>query len=225
MPQEEDVTINLSTAPALFAYIYVFDENRKEVGRNDNDYMMKSLTLKLKPGTYYIQVYSAYDTMYGGYYLGLNKDVPSLLVEEKEKTEEPTVSISKVLNPLNGHYYAVIDKVIPSWKDAKLYCESLGGHLVTIASPEEQKFIEFLISIQGTFEEYWIGGTDEGSEGRFRWVTGEPFSYTNWNIGEPNNLNGVEHYLLIYKDITRFGKWNDYPEKVDIKIGVICEWE
>lgn len=126
MPQEADVTINLSTAPALFAYIYVFDENRKEVGRNDNDYMMKSLTLKLKPGTYYIQVYSAYDTMYGGYYLGLNKDVPSLLVEEKEKTEEPTVSISKVLNPLNGHYYAVIDKVIPSWKDAKLYCESLG---------------------------------------------------------------------------------------------------
>jgi hypothetical protein len=32
------------------------------------------------------------------------------------------------------------------------------------------------------------------TEGTWKWVTGETYSYTNWNSGEPNNA-GNEDYV------------------------------
>ena len=43
----------------------------------------------------------------------------------------------------NDHRYQVFDTSM-RWTEAEEYCESLGGHLVTITSEEEQKFIECL---------------------------------------------------------------------------------
>ena len=39
----------------------------------------------------------------------------------------------------------------------------------------------------------WLGATDEASEGEWKWVTGQPFSYNRWRGGEPSG--GSEHYL------------------------------
>ena len=50
----------------------------------------------------------------------------------------------------------------------------------------------------------WIGLTDEVTEGVWRWVTGEAYSYTSWNPGEPNN-SGNEDYVQFVGG----GKWND----------------
>ena len=41
-----------------------------------------------------------------------------------------------------------------------------------------------------------IGLNDAASEGTWEWVTGEPFSYANWDGGEPNN-QGDEDYVFI----------------------------
>ncbi|NBW77221.1 MAG: hypothetical protein EBR34_15720 [Sphingomonadaceae bacterium] len=46
--------------------------------------------------------------------------------------------------------------------------------------------------------------TDEVVEGTWRWVTGETYSYSNWNSGEPNN-SGNEDYVQFVSN----GKWND----------------
>jgi hypothetical protein len=83
---------------------------------------------------------------------------------------------------------------------AKANCEAMGGHLVTVTSSAENNFI-FNLWPSG-----WIGLTDEVTEGVWRWVTGEPYSYSSWNAGEPNNA-GNEDYVQFVGS----GRWNDLP--------------
>lgn len=64
----------------------------------------------------------------------------------------------------------------------------MGGHLATITSLEEQRFIEFLLSIYGKQNDYFLGAKYEERERKFKWVTEEPFVFYNWDTGEPNNL-------------------------------------
>lgn len=129
-----------------------------------------------------------------------------------------------------------------TWREATAYCESLGGHLVTITSQEEQTFIENLIK-NGAREQYWIGATDEANEGVWRWVTGEPWNYENWATYEPSNYMDNEHYGQVYRlpnqatwmDNSEIGKWNDAPDNNTIDeeedffspqhVGFICEWD
>ena len=57
------------------------------------------------------------------------------------------------------------------------------------------------------------------SPGGWTWVTGEPFTYTNWSPGQPDNEFGLEHYLHFYAfDPLMAPEWNDleaarYPIK------------
>jgi len=74
----------------------------------------------------------------------------------------------------------------------------MGGHLVTITTSGENSFIF------GLWPSGWIGLTDEVTEGTWRWVTGETYSYSSWNSGEPNN-SGNEDYIQFVGG----GKWND----------------
>ena len=67
---------------------------------------------------------------------------------------------------------------------------------------------------------YWLGRTDEGNEGVWRWITGESFSYSNWNEGEPNNGLGAEHCLELYEG----PGWNDV-RTTELCRGFICEVE
>ena len=51
----------------------------------------------------------------------------------------------------------------------------------------------------------WIGLNDGDREGTFVWVNAEPFTFTNWNGGEPNN-NNDEDCVGMLGD----GRWNDF---------------
>lgn len=99
----------------------------------------------------------------------------------------------------NGHsYYRSTGTAF--WLTAKANCEAMGGHLVTVTSAAENNFI-FSLWPSG-----WIGLTDEVTEGIWKWVTNETYSYTSWNGGEPNNA-GNEDYVQFVGG----GKWNDLP--------------
>jgi len=114
----------------------------------------------------------------------------------------------------NGHYYQLFDES-KTWYEAKDYCENIGGHLVTITSQEENKFVVSLLKNRGAI----IGFSDEESEGNWKWVTNEEVVYINWRSGEPNN-QGNEDYALI--DST--GGWNDgHLERENWNF--ICEWD
>ena len=136
----------------------------------------------------------------------------------------------------NNHKYALFD-VSMTWEEAKIYCENVGGHLVTITSVEEQAKIESLMQ-SGNKNAYWLGGTDKEQEGDWRWCTNESFLYHNWSHLQPDNEGSAEHYLMIYAKNdpwgNKAGTWNDfiidpklkdkYNELFTNKMGFICEW-
>ena len=135
----------------------------------------------------------------------------------------------------NGHRYERIDSSM-TWSEAKAYCESRGGHLVCITSPEEQAAVEQLIASGGK-NTYWIGAYRTGND-TFAWVTGEKMTYTNWDAGEPNNdMNKGEDSVHIYrlneshKPSSQRGTWNDMPNKGEINFhaqkncGLVCEYD
>ncbi|HIU48902.1 MAG TPA: C40 family peptidase, partial [Candidatus Avimonoglobus intestinipullorum] len=120
-----------------------------------------------------------------------------------------------------GHNYLLFDYVV-SWKEAKAICEALGGHLATITSLEEHRAIVSLAE-KGGKDRYYLGGTDEENERAWQWVSGEPWLIdTLWNLGEPNNDRGIEHYLEL-ADLENGGVWNDTPDGTYLYKGFICE--
>lgn len=82
-------------------------------------------------------------------------------------------------------------------------CDMLGGHLVTITSPSEQ-----LVAVAVSMGATWIGATDEGSEGTWRWTTGEPWATPYWEATQPDNAGGGENCAAIYFPD---GTWADVP--------------
>ena len=141
----------------------------------------------------------------------------------------------------NGHMYKLYDQSM-TWTEAKSQCENVGGHLVTITSAEEQQFIEQIMD-KATKHQYWIGLTS--ASGSMAWVTGEAYSYSHWDSGEPNysprSDGEYENYVHIYNvynsavsGSSRF-YWNDmfydntYPgEESNFSmqyVGYICEWD
>jgi len=92
---------------------------------------------------------------------------------------------------INGHSYEVVIDTEATWEQAKAHAEALGGHLVTITSIEEQKFIENLLATSGAQTgAYWIGLIETITEGIYTWDNGESLSYTNWYPGQPDNAGG-----------------------------------
>ena len=136
---------------------------------------------------------------------------------------EPISSYKTNETVFNGHKYELYSANL-TWLEAKANAESLGGHLVTVTSAEEQNAVVGLDNNE-IEANYWLGGTDENIEGQWEWITGEEWDYDNWLGGQPDNYTLVdpsgENYLMIY-----FGKydhkWNDSTYYAD---GFIVEYE
>lgn len=109
---------------------------------------------------------------------------------------------------------------------AKIVCENKGGHLATITSEKEQKAIEKLVQ-HGNAKYYNIGATNKDDITQWKWVTGEAMAYTNWAVGEPNNVSNLERYLSIFTSDNYFGKWNDTTNfsTAGVSNGFICEYD
>jgi hypothetical protein len=124
----------------------------------------------------------------------------------------------------NGHWYSSVPAYTVA--DATALAELYGGHLATITSPEEQAFITNALILSDDlpdlrYQAYWIGLSDDGHNGDFRWVTGEPLSYTNWDLPthQPDDFYGFggEDYVAINWHHARPwefpdaepGTWND----------------
>ena len=126
----------------------------------------------------------------------------------------------------NGNIYEayIVDKDISSeifWTYAKTYAESIGGHLVTITSQEEQNAINTMLTTEVTG--FWIGGSDEISEDNWQWVTGEEFTYANWQSGQPSNGCGMQDYLVLRTDVQQ---WDDeFNDSLADDYGFIVEYE
>ncbi len=57
--------------------------------------------------------------------------------------------------------------------------------------------------------------------GGWRWVTGEPWSYTNWSANQPDNFGQTEESLQLFN---HSGAWND-GTGADLVAGYVVEYE
>lgn len=147
----------------------------------------------------------------------------------------------------NGHHYVIYNESA-SWSSAVELCKGKNGHLVTITSAEEQAFIRQKLEEDGLKRHhYWLGATDAENEGSWRWITGEPFSYNNWDPGDgadhdrqPNNTLDQDYMELQTTRATanNYMTWNDMCDSGDNGanqnepwyymqqyFGYICEWD
>src|SRR5262245_38901227 len=104
-------------------------------------------------------------------------------------------AIGQTLWPGNGHYYRIVEQTT-SWQETRRLAESMmflgvQGHLASITSEAENMFVTTRL---GDTVGAWLGGKQLPSSsepaGGWRWITGEPWVYTNWDAGEPNNAYG-----------------------------------
>ncbi len=134
------------------------------------------------------------------------------------------------LNPANGHYYlAVLGNV--DWDTAKAQAEGQShmgqqGHLVTLQDAAEKDFCLTL-----GIDRPWIGAFHDFSDPNYlepdqgwAWVTGEPFTYTNWFPGEPNNA-GPGGIPEDHAEMFGSGEWNDIQAQNGVNQGYIIEYD
>ncbi|MBK9287254.1 MAG: HYR domain-containing protein [Flavobacteriales bacterium] len=98
------------------------------------------------------------------------------------------------------------------WNVANAQALSIpNGHLAAIGSPSEQAWLTSTLFGQlGSNAPFWVGLSDEGSEGAWYWTNGEVLDHTNWNQSplQPDNFGGSN-----YAYINGFGTdaWDDAP--------------
>ncbi|MDA8798063.1 Ig-like domain-containing protein [Alphaproteobacteria bacterium] len=130
----------------------------------------------------------------------------------------PTVIYSSV----TGNFYEK-STTTKTFADAKADAESrsingASGYLATVTSTAEFDYVK---SKTGLSTGIWLGASDNGVEGEWRWIggpeNGQQFwqggsggavvdgMWSDWNSGEPNNCCAGEDYL----QITTGGKLND----------------
>lgn len=147
--------------------------------------------------------------------------VNAKIVEIEKEKEDDTSHISSEI-----HYYEFFNNTVGTWKEAQEFCESLGGHLATLTSQEENNYVYQQMINSGYYSAYF-GLTDEDAESTWTWITGEPLTYQNWHAGEPNAENSNEDYAMFYYKYPD-GTWNDGDfgaKTVGGDTTFICEWD
>jgi len=121
-----------------------------------------------------------------------------------------------------GTFYHVADK-----------CTDLGPfmHLASIRSPEEQKFVEGILSAYPETD-FWIGGyqLQSGTTNVFKWEEDRTHDarahpYTNWDEGQPQweNFIGPEECIFLGHKSSFNLKWHDHRCSYD-GASYICKY-
>jgi hypothetical protein len=109
------------------------------------------------------------------------------------------------------------------WEAAEAACEKDGGTLATVLSSMENMTV-LQLALRATLfaggtNVAWLGASDgkqsndKSGPGKYAWVTGEAWGYTNWHSSQPdgsctcqfNNMCSCDHWLAIAND----GTWYD----------------
>ena len=131
----------------------------------------------------------------------------------------------------DNHCYNGYDEA--DFEGAQQDCVARGAHLVTLSSDAENDIVQSFVN-----SSKFIGGFEDvdlmsDATGTYEWITGEPFTYTNWDEDNnepdrdgtrcsnlsPSNQQCYEHCARM----TGTGSWTD--QRCDLEDGYVCEWE
>lgn len=139
----------------------------------------------------------------------------------------------------NGHWYKAM-MVAPNgidWATASNAAVNAGGHLATITAAAENAFVFELITnvyfwyVDGYSNGAgpWLGGfqppgsVEPGSN--WCWVTGEPWGYAHWGLGEPDNVGGNQDRLSFFGYQTHVDSVWDDRNSTTLEQGYVIEYE
>ena len=122
----------------------------------------------------------------------------------------------KVSDGGNGHWYAYVQwSSDMRWWEARDWAVAHQGHLATLTTAAEDVFVTQLATSRSWPNPYigpWLGAyaTNPCSQGAscFQWVTGEPFSYTRWHPGNPDDVADVT-----CPGVTGISLWDQFGSK------------
>ncbi len=150
--------------------------------------------------------------------------------------EVALVNTNQIYFPTNGHVYQYVSNSL-SWNAAFAAAQTLTaygatGYLVTITSSAENDFVKARLS-----GDAWIGASDSGSEGDWKWVSGPEAGtsfwsgagaghtvnsqYASWASGEPNDSGANED---CGEEYVSNGLWNDLPCSGTTVSGYVAEF-
>ncbi|KAK2189998.1 hypothetical protein NP493_89g02024 [Ridgeia piscesae] len=121
----------------------------------------------------------------------------------------------------NQSCYRIVRKAM-RWEAARTYCRSFrdGMDLVSVESAEEHAFVtSYIKNSHGSCVEFHTSGRKD-AKGFWNWMaTGQPFHFTSWASGQPDNTG---HYCYIWN---RYPGWNTWDDYVDANRCFLCEYD
>ena len=91
-----------------------------------------------------------------------------------------------------------------AWQEAREHCQKAsGGDLASIPDEDTNIFLQTLTQEEANV---WVGGHRSDGED-WVWSDETPWQYTNWFIGQPDNLGGEQTHLSF--NIDESGHWDD----------------
>ena len=159
--------------------------------------------------------YSSAGAFFHGWCLPWSKSYPTVVVmmDGSKATYGVVINASATVDPVvypaaPANTYTLVQKNL-NWTQAKADAESRGGYLATITSPAEWSNVLKQVGSAMLNQSVWLGATDAGSEGSWKWVTGETFLYSRWTAGQPNNVGSRQHYLQLWGSTGSAYTWDD----------------
>ena len=124
----------------------------------------------------------------------------------------------------NGHSYMLYDNGLYR-REAERYCSSMGGHLATVESQEENAFLCQYLTECG-YGNAFFGMVYRGEEGGWQWVNQEEAVYSNWGSGEPDSSRETKDYAMFSSQYPG-GEWKagEFGAVGGEGNAYLCEWD
>ncbi|XP_067828568.1 mannose-binding protein-like isoform X2 [Heptranchias perlo] len=103
-----------------------------------------------------------------------------------------------------------------NFENAKRMCREAGGELVSPRNSAENKAIYDIVREMG--KSVFLGIKATQTERLFKYPNGDEIIYSNWDSGEPNNVNNNEDCVEFKSN----QMWNDVS--CDYQFSIVCEF-
>ena len=141
---------------------------------------------------------------------------------KKENQNKCLTACPKGWEKKGGRCFLWLDPVL-SWENTEEICNDEGGHLASVTNLEIHNYIRSKVNPKEKNTFFWIGGTAQGREGKWKWTDGSEWKFTKWATKQPDNYlwggGWGEDCVQIYHGRAEEG-WSD--QSCGSKLNFVC---
>uniref|UniRef100_UPI00358F62FC macrophage mannose receptor 1-like isoform X2 n=1 Tax=Myxine glutinosa TaxID=7769 RepID=UPI00358F62FC len=147
----------------------------------------------------------------------LDTTTPSTTTESQDESKNHCASGWR----LHQHACFKVFNHPKTWKEANLFCQTMGGDLASVQNLQQNFFLFTHLGLKEDQRNVsmWIGLNDLRQELQFEWSDHSYVTHTSWNVEEPSNLQYRQEDCVVLSGQNGF--WND--TFCDLKYGFICK--